>query len=120
MAIWALAAVDSGSPRKKPIVELLLDGELRATDYYEAGFAGAMEVLGLRMRESFTVRQLALAVVAFAQGCALRAGVDETTRQKIDRPTGPGGEPQSWTLFAVGLAALIERFVETDPEFVAG
>jgi hypothetical protein len=119
MAIWALAVVDSGSPRKKPIVELLLDGESRATDFYEETYEAAMRVLGLRMRESFTVRQLALAIVAFSQGCALRAGVDETASQKIDRPTGPEGTEQPWTLFAVGLAALIECFVEVDPNWVS-
>ena len=117
MAIWALAVVDSGSSRKKPIVESLLRGEFRATDYYEESFAAAMEVLGLRMREPFTVRQLALSIVAFSQGCALRAGVDETTSHKVDRPTGPGGAEQPWTLFAIGVEALILRFVEIDPDW---
>jgi hypothetical protein len=118
MAIWALAVVDSGSSRKRPIVESLLRGEFRATDRYEESYATAMRVLGLRMREPFAVRQLALSVVAFGQGCALRAGVDETTSDKIERPTGPGGAEQPWTLFAIGVEALIQQFVEIDPDWV--
>ncbi len=120
MAIWALAVVDSGSSRKEPIVDSLLRGEFRATDHYEQRYAGAMQVLGLRMREPFTVRQLALSIVAFAQGCALRSGVDETASQRIDRPTGPGGAEEPWTLFATGVEALMQRFVEIDPDWVPG
>ena len=118
MAIWALAVVDSGSSRKKPIVEALLRGEIRATDRYEESYAAAMQVLGLRMREPFTVRQLALSVVAFGQGCALRAGVDKTTSHGIDRATGPEGAEQPWTMFAFGVEALIQQFIEIDPDWV--
>ncbi len=118
MAIWALAVVDSGSSRKKPIVEALLRGEIRATDRYEESYAAAMQVLGLRMREPFTVRQLALSVVAFGQGCALRAGVDKTTSHGIDRATGPEGAEQPWTMFAIGVEALIQQFIEIDPDWV--
>lgn len=117
MAIWALAVVDSGSSRKQPIVDSLLGGEVRATEHYEESYVAAMQILGLRMREPFTVRQLALSIVALGQGCALRAGVDETTNQRIDRPTGPGGAEQPWTLFAIGVEALIKRFVEIDPDW---
>ena len=118
-AIWALAVVDPGSPRKKPIADALLHAELDATDYYEERYTAPCRVLGLRIREPFTVRQFALAIDAFAQGCALRAGVDPTTSHMIDRPTGPGGGEQPWTLFAVGLEAMVRSFVEIDPDWTA-
>ncbi len=117
MGIWALAVVDAGSPRKQPIVDALVRTEDQATDYYEASYAAAMGELGLRMRDPYTVRQFALAIDAYAQGCAIRAGVDPTTSDAISLPTGPGGEEQPWTLFAVGLAALVEQFIELDPDW---
>jgi hypothetical protein len=33
------------------------------------------------------------------------------------RPTGPNEEDQEWSLFAVGLEALVHQFLEPDPEF---
>jgi hypothetical protein len=117
MGIWALAVVDPGSPRKKPIADALLHAEMDATDYYEERYTVSMQVLGLRIREPFTVRQFALAIDAFAQGCALRAGVDPTVSHMIDRPTGPEGGEQPWTLFAVGLEAMVRSFVEIDPDW---
>ena len=35
----------------------------------------------------------------------------------VERPTGPEGTPQQWTLFGIALAALVEQFVEPDPEW---
>lgn len=119
MGIWALAAVDAGSPRKQPIVDALLRAETAATDYYETRYAAAMQGLGLRMREPFTVRQFAVTIDAYAQGCVVRASVDPVTSTSIDRPTGPGGASQPWTLFAVGLAALVDEFIEVDPDWTA-
>ena len=117
MGIWALAVVDVGSPRKQPIVDALLSAELESTDYYETSYEAAMQELGLRIRAPFTTRQFATAIDAYAQGCALRASVDPVTSTSIDRPTGPGGASQSWTLFGVGLEALVGQFVEVDPDW---
>lgn len=115
MGLWALAVVDVDSVRKRPIVEALVRAEAHASDCYEARYGAAMAVLGLRMRAPFTVRQFAVAIDAFTEGCALRAGVDPTASHPIGRPTGPGGAEEEWTLFAVGLEALVRQFVEPDP-----
>lgn len=117
MGIWALAVVDAGSRRKQPIVDALLRGEMEATVYYETRYAAAMQQLGLRMRDPFTLRQFAIAIDAYAQGCALRASVDPVASNGIDRPTGPGGASQPWTLFGVGLGALVREFIEVDPDW---
>ncbi|MBV8462366.1 MAG: hypothetical protein JO368_03675 [Acidimicrobiales bacterium] len=117
MGIWALAMVDAGSPRKQPIVEALLQAEESAEDYYEARYSLAMEALGLRIRAPFTIRQFVTSIDAYAEGCALRAGVDPTTSDRIVRPTGPDGGEQDWNLFAVGLEALVQQFVEVDPDW---
>lgn len=33
----------------------------------------------------------------------------------VTRPTGPDGQEQEWSLFAVGLEGLIQQFFEPDP-----
>ena len=64
-----------------------------------------------------TVRQFTVSVGALIEGCALRhVGAEDLTL--IERPTGPGGVIQEWTLFAVGLEALSHQFFELDPDWV--
>ena len=66
-----------------------------------------------------TFRQLSVAVGALAEGCSLRQRVDGAMAG-ILRPTGPGGAEQEWTLFAIGLEALVEMFLEPDPDWAPG
>ncbi len=35
----------------------------------------------------------------------------------IVRPTGPDGPVREWTLFAVGLEALVVQFFQLDPDW---
>ena len=119
MGIWALAVVDAGSPRKQPIVDALLAAEETADDYYEERYAFAMQALGLRVRDPFTLRHFVASIDLLAQGCALRAAVDPTVSDRIGRPTAPDGADQDWTLFAVGIEALVQQFVEIDPDWTA-
>jgi hypothetical protein len=70
----------------------------------------------MRIRAPLTFRQLSVAVGALAEGCALRQRVDHHM-EGILRPTGPDGEDQEWTLFAIGLEGLLQTFLELDPDW---
>ncbi len=35
----------------------------------------------------------------------------------IARPTGDRGENQNWTVFGIGLHALVQEFFEPDPDY---
>jgi hypothetical protein len=76
-----------------------------------------MELFGVRIRRPWTMRHFTLAVTAYSEGCSLRTRIEEST-EMIVRPTGPDGEDQEWTLFAIGLEALVHQFFEPDPEFI--
>lgn len=78
---------------------------------------GFMDVLGLRVREGMSLQQLALAVVAMSEGCALRDRIDPASTRKIRLPSGPGGRRQDWRLFSIGFEALIWQFLELTPRF---
>ena len=73
--------------------------------------------LGFRLREEFTLHQFVIAADALSQGYGLRDRIDSSIDERILRPTGPGGEAQEWTLFAVAFEGLIRQFFEIDPEW---
>ena len=81
------------------------------------GMHGAvLPLLGLRPRAPLTLRQFTVSTGALVEGCALRQ-VGAEDLDVIERPTGPGGSMQEWTLFAVGLEALATAFFEIDPDW---
>ena len=71
-------------------------------------------MLGLRPRAPLTLRQFTVSTGALVEGCALRQ-VGAEDLDVIERPTGPGGSLQEWTLFAVGLEALATAVLRDRP-----
>jgi len=123
--VWAYAfqragrrakASVSGSTRQEVRKTLLLAYEA-TTRRYQAIYELAGPLLGFRLRSPYTFRQLAVAVAALAEGCGLRDQVDPASSRDILLPTGPGGEKQEWTLFGIGLEALMNKFLEPDPDW---
>ena len=73
----------------------------------------AFEVLGVRMRPGVTLRQLSMLAISLAEGFAIWDRVDPTMTRDILRPTG-SGEKEDWTLFSMGVEALVWQFAELD------
>jgi len=80
----------------------------------------AFEALGVRMRPGVTVRQLSMLAISLAEGCSIWERVDPPRSGGILLPTGPEGTSREWTLFALGLDALVERLTELDPDWPPG
>ena len=74
----------------------------------------AFEVLGVRMRPGVTIRQLSMLAISLAEGFAIWDRVDPTMTRGIIRPTGREGQKVEWTLFSMGLEALVWQFAELD------
>ena len=75
-----------------------------------------MEHLGFRLKAPFTLRQYTESLGALAAGYTLRqASRDEP--QIVQRPTGPNGELQEWTLMGIALEALAGQYLEIDPDW---
>ena len=47
----------------------------------------------------------------------LRDRVDQSKMEGIVRQSGPDGEAQEWTLFAVAFEGLVRQFFEIDPDW---
>ena len=88
------------------------------TVFWEGIYQWLLEFLGFRIRKPMTTRQFTMAVTVLGEGCSLREHVDGHLAP-IVLPSGDGGEDQEWTLFGVGLDALVRQFFEPDPAFTA-
>ncbi len=124
ISVWALAMtdtlvddVDRRVGHQQRIREALLDGYESFTHLWEDAYTGLAALLGMRARAPLTVRQFTVAIGALAEGCSLRQRLDPEMLG-ILRPTGPNGEDQEWTVFAIGLEALQRQFFEPDPDWV--
>ena len=120
IAVWAMATANNvGSQQteyRRRIRAALLKGYMEFTTLWEGAYSGLADLLGMRVKTPLTFRQLSVAVGALAEGCSLRQHVDPNLGV-ILRPTGPNGEDREWTLFAIGLEALILQFLEPDPDW---
>ncbi len=125
VAVWSLATADAGPGGKERdlyrnrVQAALLDGYDSFTGLWEEAYRALASLVGMRVRAPLTFRQLSVAIGALAEGCSLRQRVDGAMAG-ILRPTGPGGADQEWTLFAIGLEALVEMFLEPDPDWAPG
>jgi hypothetical protein len=121
IAVWVLAVGSDAHDGEQigyqqRIRDALLRGYEGFTSLWEVAYVGLAELVGMRIRAPLSVRQLSVAVGALAEGCSLRQRVDPDLGG-ILRPTGPDGEDQEWTLFGIGLEALIMHFFEPDPDW---
>ena len=117
IAVWALTAFDEEQAYRKRIEVALAAGYDAFTDRIADVYAAMAAFLGFRLREQFTLHQFAVAVDALGQGCGLRDRVDPSKMEGIVRATGPDGEMQEWTLFAVAFEGLVRQFFEVDPNW---
>jgi hypothetical protein len=122
IAVWSLATAEGPvrAPREalyqQRIRAALLEGYGGFTELWEGAYRALADLLGMRIRAPLTFRQLSVAVGALAEGCSLRHRVDQQM-EGILRPTGPDGENEEWTLFGIGLEAILRQFLELDPDW---
>jgi hypothetical protein len=119
ISLVTIATTASNPEQKERMCAALSEGYRSVIDFWEGIYGGLIAYLGLRLQEPKTLHQFAQSVMSLSEGDSLRQRVmrEPTT---LDLPTGPGGEPREWTLYAVSLEALARQFFEPDPEFVAG
>lgn len=122
IAVWALATAENLRPggqrldHQLRIRQALLEGYKGTTRLWEDAYRSLVQALGLRPRRPLTVHQFTVTVGALAEGCSLRQRLDPDM-DGILRPTGPDGEDQEWSVFAIGLEALQRLYFEPDPDW---
>ncbi len=121
VAVWTLATAPNleGEDQiayQRRIRDGLLLGYEGFTTLWEGAYVALAQLVGMRVRAPLTIRQLTVAVGALAEGCSLRQHVDPQL-EGIVLPTGENGENQEWTLFGIGLEAILLHFFEPDPDW---
>ncbi len=84
--------------------QAVAEGEERLVSAYEGLLEELAVVFGLAPRSPFTLRELAMSTIALNEGLSNKAA-GEYDQQVVEI------DGQEWTLFAVGLEALINAFV---------
>ena len=79
---------------------------------WEFVFEQTFELIGVRLRPGFTLRQLSMLAISLTEGFTVWDRVDPVHTRHILRPTGPAGQFQEWTLFSLGLEAMVWQFAE--------
>jgi hypothetical protein len=117
IGVWAQTASREPDTSRQKIQAALLSAFDGFTARIEAIYGAMATLLGLRLREQFTLRDFVIAEDSLSEGYGLRDRLDDTSRRIVIRPTGPNGELQEWTIFAVALEGLVRQFFEFDPDW---
>jgi len=116
ITVIAMATATTTPEQQRRIKTALMVGYQSVVDFWNRNYAALMEILGLRLRQPWTMSQFTMAVTAYSEGCSLRQRTIDDL-EGMHRPTGRDGKDQEWSLFAVGLEALVHQFFEPDPDF---
>ncbi|HEY4948005.1 MAG TPA: hypothetical protein VII19_08900 [Acidimicrobiales bacterium] len=115
--VWAMATAGNSPAQQQRIRSVLREGYNSVNKLWEETYGVLAALLGLRVRRPLTIRQFTVAVGALSEGCSMRSRI-EGQMEAVFRPTGPDGADQEWTVFAIGLVALVQEFFEPDPDHV--
>lgn len=116
MHVVATASTTSHAQQRERILLFLREDYTSFTKLWEESFAALAALLGLRIRPESDRSQFVVVLAALDQGFSLRHRINGKI-EHVTRPTGPNGESEDWTLFAIGLEALVHQFFEPDPMF---
>jgi hypothetical protein len=117
IGVWAQTASGQSTVSSEKIEVALLSAFDGFAARIESIYGAMATFLGLRLREEFTLRDFVVAEDSLSEGYGLRDRLDDKVRKVIVRPTGPDGEEQKWTIFAVALEGLVRQFFEFDPDW---
>ncbi len=119
IGVWALTATGGPTASRQKIEAALLASFEQFTAQLESTYGAMADFLGLRLREQFTLHDFVVAEDSLSEGYGLRDRFGDTTKKVVVRPTGPNGEMQDWTIFAVALEGLVRQFFEFDPDWTS-
>lgn len=111
LAIWAITVstptLDDDAERGPAIGRR----HQQAVERFGEVLADVLPRVGHQLRPELTLDQLAMAVYALSEGLALHDQFAPPDLAMITLHSGPEGASQQWTLFGLGLEAILGRFV---------
>lgn len=93
------------------VLEALETGEAFLIAQYASFYSDMADKVGLTIKPDFTMEEFSAAAYSLNEGLSMRLG-DSYRRDNIARPSGPEGNAEPWTLFAIALEGLIFHFFD--------
>ena len=117
VGVWAGASSQARDTMDPTLSEALTSSYEALAENYSLVFDEILFSLGMRMKDPYQLRQLAVGITAMAEGCALRDRYDRHTLRGIERATGPDGQVEQWTLFGIAIESLCRQMLEATPRW---
>jgi len=102
--------MDEGSPTANSVRRSYEEFAAR----WDFVFQQAFSAIGIHLRSGITIRQLSMLAISLTEGFTVWDRIDPSATRHILRTTGPDGTKQEWSLFSIGLEALVWEFAELD------
>jgi len=116
IGVIAMAMSTAAPELQTRIKAAVAEGYLSVTRFWSKNFLALISLLGFRIRHPWSMDHFSSAAIAYAEGCALRQ-LASGEIEMVVRDTGPRGEGQEWSPYAIGMEALVDQFLEPDPDF---
>lgn len=105
IALWLAAATDEAMREEQIRSQRALLASLSKT------FFEVLTAYGREMRPPYTIDMLTLAIAAEMNGMGYHCAYnDDPSVSRVQRPTGPEGELETWHLLGCVVEALVESF----------
>lgn len=111
----ALAGGDAGID--EDFLAIIRKATERLAHHYVELYESALEFIGFRVRPGLRIEQMAIAILSFGEGSLLRRSTNPDVFDPIVLPRKLDGTDVDWNLFGFGVKAIVEAFVEEDPEW---
>ncbi len=112
------AVATQGSAADAEMLDDLSASESDTIHGYAVLYEMVATVFGLRIKPAYTYEQFATMLASLVDGLAVRQLYSDDVAP-VSRPTGPGGEMESWSLLGLGMEAMVLAMTEPIPGEVA-
>ena len=119
IGMWAIAVSGKEDASNKRLREIVLASYEQTISSFSMLYEWIFSSLGIRIQEPFTMHHLTTAIGGLAEGIAMQEVIGIPGTKRVRLPSGQDGSAQDWTLLGVGIAALLDRMTELDPDWKA-
>jgi len=116
-ALIACALAGGNAGADDQFLTMFEEAAARLTRHYSELYGSALEFIGFRIRPGMRIKQMVVAILSFGEGSLLRRSTSRDAFAPIALQRELDGVDVDWDLFGFGVKAIVEAFVEEDPDW---